>query len=365
MVDTEQPAHPNSTQSKFAAHVEQIVGSVDSSRGSVKKIAVLRESGGRVSWSPRGDVILFDQKGNDGYYDVHTMRPDGSNEKCLTCESGGILSKGHKGTAEWHPSGDFIVFQSQKKKDTGNWGRNLAATPGFGRYMDVWLMKLNTRELYQLTHTADTDDTGVLHPHFSRDGRQLTWSEMYEKPQLLNKAKKIGFWKLKLADFAFSDEQPTLTNVRSFEPAGTGFYENHGLSPDGSKLLFTAKVAAESTSHEFVANIYHYDIASSKLRKLTSKKYNEHAHYVPGTNRILWMSSMGNPTRGTDYWSMKPNGRDKRRITDFNNSKLPTYHRKVIVGADSSLSPDGKKLVAYLQVNLLTQEGLIVLIDLD
>ncbi len=323
-LSTPQPA----TLSKYQEHVKQIVDSVSSNRGSAKTITVIKENGGRVSWSPRGDLILFDQKGNDGYYDVYTMRPDGSNEKCLTCDSGGVLSKGHKGTAEWHPSGDYIVFQSQKKKDTGNWGRNLAATPGFGRYMDIWLVKLSTKEFFQLTHTADTDDTGVLHPHFSNDGKQLTWSEMYERPQVFNKSKKIGFWSLKIANFSFSNDQPKLTNIRSFEPGGPGFYENHGLSPDGSKFLFTAKISAESASHEFIANIYQYDITSSELIKLTSEKYNEHAHYAPVTNRILWMSSMGNPTRGTDYWSMKPDGSNKQRITDFNNSKLPSHQRK-------------------------------------
>lgn len=37
----------------------------------------------------------------------------------------------------------------------------------------------------------------------------------------------------------------------------------------------------------------------------------------------------------------------------------------MIVAADASLSPDGKFLVAYLQVNLVTQEGVTVLIELE
>lgn len=53
----------------------------------------------------------------DGYYDLlYLIRPDGTDEQCLSCDKEGVLSKGHKGTAEWHPSGDYIVFQSKKNK---------------------------------------------------------------------------------------------------------------------------------------------------------------------------------------------------------------------------------------------------------
>ncbi len=37
----------------------------------------------------------------------------------------------------------------------------------------------------------------------------------------------------------------------------------------------------------------------------------------------------------------------------------------MIVSADASLSPDGKYLVAYLQIDLVTQLGVTVLIELD
>ncbi len=47
-----------------------------------------------------------------------------------------------------------------------------------------------------------------------------------------------------------------------------------------------------------------------------------------------------------------------------NNAALPSHRKKMIVAADSSLSPDGKYLVAYLQVDLITQMGATVLIEL-
>ncbi len=77
------------------------------------------------------------------------------------------------------------------------------------------------------------------------------------------------------------------------------------------------------------------------------------------------MTGAGNPHGGTEYWCMNPDGSDKVRLTDWNNAALPSHRKKMIVAADSSLSPDGKYLVAYLQVNLITQMGATVLIELE
>lgn len=354
-------AEPNRTD--ISAELAQVKGSVESTRGSVEKITVLRESGGRVSWSPDGKLILFDQKGADGYFDLYLMRPDGTEEECLTCESGGVLSKGHKGTGEWHPSGKYIVFQSEKKLKRPSWGKDLAAQPGFGRYSDVWLMEVGDKRFTQLTKTADTDDTGVLHPHFSKDGTRLVWSQMYEKPSS-KKAAQAGYWKLKVADFLTVSKEPVLSNIMTYEPGTQGLYESHGFSPDGTKLLFTGWFESKGALDFFkAANVYTYDLTSKTLEKLAYEKYNEHALYSPNGKRILWMTSADNQNNGTDYWSMDPDGKSKRRITDFNNPKLKSFKGKAITSADSSLSPDGKRLVAYLQINLATQAGMIVVID--
>ncbi len=225
------------SQTTDTPELRQIVGSVQSKRGRVEKIIPLRESGGRVSWSTDGEYILMDRKGEDGYYDIYRIRLDGTDEVCLTCDQPAVLGKGHIGQPEWHPSGRYMVFQAQKKLKQGRWGRDLAATPGFGRHSDLWLMELATRRCFRLTTTPEGENSGVLHPHFSRDGTKLTWSEMYGAPKFLQ---GYGEWKIKVADFTFKDGAPILSNVQSYEPGKPAWYENHGLSPDNRKLLFTS-----------------------------------------------------------------------------------------------------------------------------
>ena len=343
--------------------IVQILGSVNSPRSRVEAISILRVVGGRVAWSPNGDLIAIDQKGEDNYYDIYLIGPDGGGERCLTCDTDGAVGSGHNGQPAWHPSGRYLVFQSQKKHDVGNWGRDIAAQPGFGRHNDLWLLDLETGRFHQLTDTTDSNDTGVLHPHFSKDGRTLTWSEMHTRPGMLGKHQHAGYWKLKVAEFSITGGTPELSSERSFEPGGKAFYENHGLSPDGTKLIFTANFDG---GREFLkaTKIYLYDLAHDELQMIAGKGYNEHAQYLPRQNRILWMTSMRNTNRGTDYWVMNADGSAKSRLTDFNNARLPSYRRKLIVAADSSFSPDGSRLAAYLQTNLLTQEGPLVLIEL-
>ena len=344
---------------ELTPELEQIVGSADSPRGRVKNVTVLKESGGRVSWGPGGDFILMDRKSEDGYYDVYKIRPDGRDEECLTCGQPEVLGKGHIGQPDWHPSGKYMVFQAQKKLKQGRWGRDLAATPGLGRHSDLWLMELATKRCFRLTDTPEGETSGILHPHFSHDGTKLTWSEMYGKPKALD---GYGEWTIEIADFAFEGGRPVLSNLKSYEPGKPGWYENHGLSPDGRKLLFTSTFENEKAFH---SNLYLYDIREDRLERLADEKWNETGSYSPSGKRILWMTGAHNKNRGTDYWCMNPDGSDKVRLTDWNNAALPSYQQKMIVAADSSLSPDGKYLTAYLQVNLITQVGVTVVVELE
>ena len=218
-------------------------------------------------------------------------------------------------------------------------------------------MELATKRCFRLTRTPD--ESGVLHPHFSHDGTKLAWSEMYEEPKAF---KGYGKWTIQVADFAFEGGQPDLSDLKSYAPGKPGWYENHGFSPDGGKLLFTATFDNQKPFH---ANLYHYDLAADRLDRLADEKWNELASYSPSGQRIVWMTGAHNPRGGTDYWCMNPDGSDKVRLTDWNNPELSSWQNKMIVAADSSLSPDGKYLVAYLQVNLLTQVGATVLIELE
>lgn len=73
----------------------------------VKNIKTFTNQGGRVDWSHNNNLIAFDRKDEDGYYDVWVMKPDGTEQKCLTCDKPQLPNK-NIGQPAWHPSGKYI-----------------------------------------------------------------------------------------------------------------------------------------------------------------------------------------------------------------------------------------------------------------
>jgi Tol biopolymer transport system component len=365
-----------------SAAVWSDLGSVRGQSGNreLVRATTIAESGGRLDWSHSRDLIAFDRAGEDQKYDIYTMRPDGSGVKCLTCNAS-ALPGGHAGNPAWHPSGDFILFQAERvQAQAGNRGRfrmnekqkqmlSRIASPGIGFHNDLWLMDASGKRYWKLSGT-DPRHGGILHPHFSSDGRKLVWAERISGGQGGgSRAEEVtGQWTLKVADFVAGSNNPRLANVQAMSPEGKGLYESHGFSPDGRRLLFT--ISAGTGENQWGYDIADYNIATRRTRNLTDSPtvWDEHAHYTP-SGRIFWMSSrdLRPPARQadikTDYWIMDADGSNKRRLTHFNTTGYPEYQPGGVCAADSSIGPDGKRVVGYLIIDGRTQRGKIVMMD--
>lgn len=322
--------------------------------GGLLSVSMLKKHGGRVDWSPSGnDLIAFDSKGADGYYDVYVTRPDGSGERCITCNQTALPGR-HMGNPAWHPSGRWIVFQAEKKAHPGG---SFGASPGLGKYGDLWLASADATKFYQLTDQPNNG--GVLHPHFSKDGRKLSWSEMVGEPRLFKRKGSFGIWTLKVADFALERDGPTLTNIREYQPGGPAFYENHGFSPNGTKLLFTSNYRGGPALRG--NKVYSLDLSTNRLMVLTDNDaYNEHAAFSPDGTRIIWGTSLGNANRGMDWWIMDSDGANKARASFFNQCSSDLFPRFVLA-VDVSWSPSGDRVVGYIQDSMVLQTGSIVI----
>ena len=308
---------------------------------------VIRDTGGRVDWG-RHNVIAFDRPDANNWSQVWTMLSDGSKQKCLTC--GPEYSKLHNGNPAWHPSGKFIVYQSLDEKiKKPLWGGlyHLYTSPGAGVNNNLMIVTADGSQHWQLTNLGK--GKGVLHPHFSHDGKRLLWAEMTSTSPL-----PTGQWVMRLAEFKLRDGVPSLGDIRTLQPGGMQFYETHSFSPDDATILFTGK----SGSGNF--DIYKYHIATQELAALTDVSENfwdEHAQFSPDGKKILWMSSKDNDgsQKGafvkTDWWIIDADGSNKRRLTFFNKKGAQEYIKGKAIAADISWSPDGKKAIGYLQDN--------------
>lgn len=311
------------------------------------RIKIINENGGRVDWDRSGsNLIVFDRMGSDGYFDIWTMQPDGSEQRCLTCGKEELTQK-HIGNPVWHPSGKFIVFQAQKQ-ETPKY-IDPKCTPGAGVLNDLWCMSSdgnNFWKLYGVKDEISKHSGGLLHPHFSNNGEIIIWSE-----RIKDNGRIFGEWIIKIADFVVAGNNPKLMNIETINPSPvSSFYETHSFSPDGRYFLFTG-------NQEGGLDIYEYDLVAKKTRRLTynPKVWDEHAHYTTSGRKIIWMSNEGLPMQKkpfqlkTEFWVMDRDGQGKKQLTFFNFSQHSHYMgKKFTVAADSAWSPDGTKLIGLL-----------------
>jgi Tol biopolymer transport system component len=324
-----------------------------------------RGDGGRVDWG-QNNLIAFDRQGADGWFDVWTMKPDGSAQCCVTC--GANFPKYHNGNPAWHPSGKFIVFQAldDTLKLPWLWGKlyRVYTGPGAGVNNNIWIASADGKHAWQMTDLGK--GKGVLHPHFSHDGKTLVWAEMTN-----TKPAPFGAWVIRKAAFAEKNGAPVLSHIETLTPGKLQFYETHSFTPDDGALVFTGRAAnAEGNG----LDIYKYDFATQALTPLTDGKlgaWDEHAQVSPDGAKILWMSGMDiqqnkGPFDRTDYWLMNIDGTDKHRVTRFNDKNAAEYNPHHIVCADASWSPDGKRFAAYIENNATAAvAGDIVIVDLE
>jgi len=311
-------------------------GAVSAARAAdpAVRITTLKEGGSRLDWL--GERIAFDMQVGE-YFALHVMKQDGSEVRCLSCGHPDIPQR-HVGQPAWHPAGRYLVFQAEKAVHA-KVRFDMVVLPGAGVYNDLWLLDLQTNRASLLREVENARGRGTLHPHFSTDGKRLSWSEMQE-PGGVTKGAELGFWALMVAEF----RDGRLENIQKYIPGAPGFYENHGFSPDGAQLIFTSNFESKK---RIEAHIYVMDLKTQKLARLTTENYNEHALFSPDGRQIAWMSNASIRGGGTDYWLMNADGSGKRRLTYFNQRGHPESAERKVIVADLSWRPDGRAFAAY------------------
>lgn len=335
------------------------------------QVETISDPGGRVSWHPDQNVIAFDRAGTDGYLDIYVIHLDGTGATCLT-NTDPRLSH-HNGNPSWHPSGRYLVFQSQNPDleietpiDMSPDMEKFITSPGIGIHNNLWIMTSDGTQRWQMTHVEKNH--GALHPHFSPDGTALLWTEIIN-PELGG----MGHWAIRLADFTVDENGPFLSNIQTIRPLDLQLYEVHGFSPDGMSILFSG---VESGGYYYDMEIYLMDLTTHTVKRLThNDEWDEHAHFTPDGSHIVWVSSEGiaqrkgktlieiieNPPR-LEYWIMDPDGTQKQRLSYFNDPFSPGF-RDVSGGiglGDFDIHPLEFKIVAKMREG--TQRELTVLL---
>jgi hypothetical protein len=320
------------------------IGAADPGTAQVR---VVVPQGGPLDWCHKSDIVAFDRLGADGYFDVWLMNPDGSHQRPLTAHTPDLPSR-HVGMPAWHPSCRYLAVQAQQPASPRQFDNK--AVPGAGIFNDLWVVTADGSRAWKLVAVSgkmSKDAEGILHPHFSHDGRRLLWSQRVGAGKT-----SFGNWVLKLAEFEITPAgEPRLGTVRTLIPGGKPtFFESHGFSPDDRKIIY-------SGTPDVGMEIYTLDLVTGQVERLTDspRAWDEHAQFSPDGRKIAWMSSEGLRFRvwpfdlQADFWWMNADGSGKQRLTYFHEKGHP--HRLAedfVVAADIAWSPDGKSLLALV-----------------
>lgn len=349
----------------------------------VKSSKILIRGAGRAEYSPKGDRILYHKKGSDGLYDVYISDKNARNEFCITCSSENFKSS-HVGNASWHPNGKFIAFQAEKNSYLSFPGVKKMTHPGMGLYNDIWIAQIDNQQFWKIRelptkqNLLDTKPLStVLHPHFSDDGKQISWGETPK-----NTIRGWANWRIIVADFQIESNAPKISNYRELQPQNINkqYYESDDFNKDGTTLLISANL--EKDQPPIGMDIYKYNLETNSLERLTNSlnHWDEAAIYSSDYKKIVWISSDGydfNAQSGevwwlngkADFWMMNADGSNKKQITFFNTEGTEDYqlvNGSRVIPAYIEWSPDGSSLLASISV--MEPRGLVdivVLLELE
>lgn len=343
-------------------------------------LQLLRKGGCHPKWSHKNNLIAFDEMVNRNL-EIFTMRPDGSDVKCLTCNKPGVPT-GHKGQPFWHPSGKYIVF-SAENDEYERWNRrDMTVMPAIsGRNNDVWIMTSDGKKFWRITNTPENG--GVIRPSFSPDGKTLYWNEEWSLEKYPGRGslwsledqplgEKWGLWRIKLADISFDKTGvPIVSNVRTVNInklyPGKVLLEGQGIQPDNEHLIFSAADINETKGYvrwgfppkdiygyAHWGELYVTDLEGGSLVRLTHTPYNhdENPEFSPDFERIVWSRAKGAVGDRVEFYIMNADSSNIKQLTHFTEPGYPEYKGRIGACGEVDWSPDGQQIIFSKYIGL-------------
>ncbi len=331
----------------------------------------LTAQGGRVDWCASNNLIAFDRMTGADTSEVYVISPDGSGERCVTCNIPG-LPEGIRGQPAWHPGGQFLIIQVQGKFYKGSRFEFVS----WGIHNDLWLIAADGKWAQRL---VEAEYLGAsLHPHFSDTGDRLFWTVREStgkkiRQRLFHKTpgeeNPWDGWHLAVADFKrdFSGKAK-LTNYIDLYRGEGGFFESHALRAGVIWFSHT------KSGRPLVDDIYRARWDGTQRVNMTKSPgtWEEHAEPSPNGSLVTFNSSRSfdwkNPpdtarTLRLELWARQTSTGDIFRLTDFN--KQLTGSGRVLT-SDYAWGPFGRKIVVYYATfgrNSITQQIDILHLD--
>jgi Tol biopolymer transport system component len=327
---------------------------------------VVADGGGRLDWAAQGDRLVFDRidaARGDGLFDLWVLDLATGAERCLTCAVFEFRGA-HALDPAWHPSGEYVVFQAQRNARKLGLGVVELAGAARGLHGDLWLVRADGKDLWQLTRAADMG-SAVLTPHFSHEGDTLLWSE-----RTTSRPPPWGGWQLRTARLQIQRGVPRLKGLEGHRPEGlAGLVLAEGFLPDDQRFLLAAERAPGGA-----LDLAIWDPRAKRLERLTASGAGDDAYprISPRGDFLAWVADAAgrrgpsDPTGALparEVWTMSLDGADRRPLTRFNGEGTEGLGRAWV--GDLAWSPRGDRLAVQVIHGAAEPRAAIVVLELD
>lgn len=242
------------------------VYSVDSDGKNLVQLTENHSDDYDASWSPSGDKILFTSNREKGNTEVYLMNADGTEQVNIS------QSNGFDGRARWSPDGRSIVFNSDRN------GTDL-----------LFIYSLRNKTLTPLQVDGVFSAAEAV---WSPDGEWIAF-------QGYNQFSKSDIWLIR----ADGSQSRQLTNDPKSEDSRVSW------SPDGRKLAYHSR-------RDHLYNIYIYDLDINKETQITQLRTSDiEPKWSHDGKQLLFLSTRGQYGR-TQLCLMQEDGTQQRCLTD-------------------------------------------------
>lgn len=274
-----------------------------------------------VLYNAATNTVVYNAPDENGVYKIFLSDLNHTFETPLTYSA--WPADRHQWAEEWSADGQYLFCYVEKTAYVTESDHNRVsadAIPGYGAYTDVWIIKRDGSQAWQLTNLPNDYDNGVCHGAISKDGMMFAWTERTKAPVVTDLNLMAGAYVFKVADVSYGST-PSLSNIRTFKPGGVDAGgEVESISNDKTNILVYSTF---ETKNLIATPIYLITISDGSTQRLTWESFAQSPTYNPNNDKIVYMTGQDcdifpGQLQGADWWIMDADGSNKTRLTFMN-----------------------------------------------